>query len=135
MLCGDFNLTLSADDRSNSRGQSQVAAQFEDTIQQLNTIDLDLHGRNFTWSNERDIPTFVRFDRFLITPACTTKFPNSFQLALPNPTSDHYPLLCQCSTYYAKPNIFHFKNYWLKIETFKDLVATQWTSERIFQNP
>jgi exonuclease III len=26
MLCGDFNLTLSADDRSNPRGQSQVTS-------------------------------------------------------------------------------------------------------------
>jgi hypothetical protein len=96
---------------------------------------LDQHGRNFTWSNERDNPTFVRLDRFLITPACTTRFPNSLQLSLPNPNSDHCPLLCQCSTYYVIPNIFCFENYRLKIKNFKDLVTTQWNNDQTSRNP
>jgi hypothetical protein len=32
----------------------------------LGLIDLNLHGKKFTWSNERDNPTLIRLDIFLM---------------------------------------------------------------------
>jgi hypothetical protein len=37
------------------------------TVQELELMDIHLHGRMYTWSNERENPTLVRLDRVLVT--------------------------------------------------------------------
>ena len=57
----------------------------------LELQDMHLHGRCFTWSNERERPTLVRLDRVLIS----IKFPNAHLRGLGSDASDHCPLLLQ----------------------------------------
>jgi hypothetical protein len=51
-------------------------ANFRHTVQALELQDLHLHGRTFTWSNEREHPTLVRLDRVLVSLDWDTEHPN-----------------------------------------------------------
>jgi hypothetical protein len=38
---------------------------FRRTVNRLDLRDMQLHGRLYTWSNERSNPTLIKLDRFL----------------------------------------------------------------------
>jgi hypothetical protein len=40
---------------------------FRHFIQEQEIKDLYLHGRRFTWSNEREVPTLTRIDRAFVS--------------------------------------------------------------------
>ena len=61
----------------------------------LELQDLHLHGRAFTWSNERENPTLVRLDRVLVSMDWEELFPNAHLQGLGSDASDHCPLLLQ----------------------------------------
>ena len=42
-----------------------MMGRFRRLINELELQELELLGRRFTWSNERDAPTLVRLDRVL----------------------------------------------------------------------
>lgn len=75
VLCGDFNVTLSMDERSGRSGSLRDIESFRDLVYHLNLIDLPLQGRQFTWSNHRDNPILARQDRFLISLIGTQNSP------------------------------------------------------------
>lgn len=134
LLFGDFNVTLWPQDRS-SQGQHQYqSARFRTTINQLQLMDLRLQGRIYTWSSDRECPTFVRLDRFLISTSWSTIFPHTSQIALPNTTSDHCPTICQAQTKFPTSNTFKMENNWLKHTGFKELVTQVWTETNTAQN-
>jgi exonuclease III len=56
-ICGDFNLILSEADKNNARINRTNLARFRRAVHTLELQDLHLHGRAFTWSNEREHPT------------------------------------------------------------------------------
>ena len=66
-VIGDFNLILHETDKSNDRIDRANLRRFRRTVAALELQDLHLHGRCFTWSNERDVPTLVRLDRVLVS--------------------------------------------------------------------
>lgn len=54
LLCGDFNVTLLQEDRTNVNSSNwRESTKFADLIIDLNLINLPLRGKNFTWSNSR----------------------------------------------------------------------------------
>ncbi|XP_020245344.1 uncharacterized protein LOC109823472 [Asparagus officinalis] len=53
ILCGDFNVTLSSDERNGRNGSPSDIKSFRNFISSTSLIDLPLSGRNFTWSNKR----------------------------------------------------------------------------------
>lgn len=66
LLGGDFNFTLALEDRtSNSSVEWRTTRNFTSLISTLGLINTPLHGRYFTWSNEREMPHMARLDRFL----------------------------------------------------------------------
>jgi hypothetical protein len=122
MVTGDLNVTLHIKDRSNQNQNINQMRLFRSLIDFVNLIDLPLNGRNYTWSNERNEPTFVRLDRFFISTEWSRMFPNSMQITLPNTSSDHCPLLCECRSSFPTPNFFKFENFWLCMGNFKEMV-------------
>ena len=48
------------------------------------------------------------------------------QLKLLRPTFDHAPLLLDCGGMRRGPTPFHFKNMWLKVEGFQDMLEGWW---------
>ena len=76
-VTGDFNLILNEEDKSNDRIDRANLRRFRRTVAALELQDLHLHGRAFTWSNERENPTLVRLDRVLVSMDWEELFPNA----------------------------------------------------------
>ena len=66
-IIGDFNLILEEEDKNNARVNRRMMRAFRDTVATLQLLDIHLHGRRYTWSNERQSPTLVRLDRVLVS--------------------------------------------------------------------
>jgi len=94
-ITGDFNLILNEADKSNERIDRANPHRFRRTVATLELQDMHLHGRCFTWSNERERPTLVRLDRVLISVDWDEKFLNAHLHGLGCDASDHCPLLLQ----------------------------------------
>lgn len=124
LLCGDFNVTLLQEDRTNVNSSNwRESTKFADLIMDLNLINLPLRGKNFTWSNSR---TMARLDRFLLSVNWSISYPNSRQEAVANTSSDHTPLIYTADTRFKKTKNFRFENFWLKSEKFKEFVRQTW---------
>lgn len=65
LICGDFNATISAEDGTNPQPHRDTTMQFKALVNNLGLIDMSLHGRDFTWCNNRQDPVFARLDRVL----------------------------------------------------------------------
>lgn len=67
MLAGDFNLILDGTDKSNANINRHNMGRFRHFVDEMEVKDIHLHGRCYTWSNERREPTLVKLDRILTT--------------------------------------------------------------------
>jgi exonuclease III len=126
MVAGDMNVTLHTMDKSNTQHTSNDMRSFQQIVNSLELMDLQLQGRKYTWCNERKVPSYVRLDRFLISTEWTQKFPNTIQKALPNTSSDHCPIMCTSTIKFPCANIFRIENNWLNQQDFTQLVNEMW---------
>ena len=83
-------------------------------------------GGSYTWCGGLHNRSTSRLDRFLVSKDWDSHFSNLSQSLLPNPTSDHAPILLDGKGIKGKKTLFRFENMWLKAEGFKDLVR-KWT--------
>ncbi|MFS9531566.1 endonuclease/exonuclease/phosphatase family protein, partial [Klebsiella pneumoniae] len=66
IIVGDFNLLLHASDKNNVNINQRNLGRFRRFVVDLQLKDIFLHGRRYTWSNERSTPTTERLDRVLV---------------------------------------------------------------------
>lgn len=126
LICGDFNLIYRAVDKSNDRLNLRSMWRFCRAIDAMQVEELYLHGRLYTWSNERRRPTTERIDRAFATLPWLECFPDHHLQSLSTDCSDHAPLLLQlCSRIGAKPR-FRFEVFWVQLEGFIEIVARAW---------
>lgn len=113
LLCGDFNLIYRAADKNNNRLHRASMRLFQVFIDDLALIELHLHGRLFTWTNGRDMPTLERLDRAFASVDWTAQYPCHHLRCLSSDSSDHAPLflVLNCEPW-ARPR-FRFDNCWL----------------------
>lgn len=78
LICGDLNMIYHAHDKSNDRLDRHCMRLFHDFLNRLQLEKINLVGRRFTWSNERDSPTLELLDRMLATIGWFADFPNHF---------------------------------------------------------
>jgi hypothetical protein len=92
--------------------------------------ELALSGRQFTWANRREIPTFEYLDRILVSVEWEQKYPLSTVQALTRSRSDQTPLLLDSGDHAFLGNKanFSFELSWLKQEGLRDIVAREWVS-------
>lgn len=91
--------------------------------------ELHLHGKLYTWSNERRRPTLERLDRAFASVDWIEAFPHHHLRCLSSDCSDHSPLLLQlCTVPWAKPR-FKFEAFWVKLEGFEEVVQQAWNVE------
>lgn len=136
LLGGDLNFTLELQDRtSNTTAEWRNSMDFAALISTLGLINTPLHGRRFTWSNERDQPHMARLDRFLVSDEWNQLYPNSTQTVLPNTSSDHCPIVYTANTRYRKSRFFRFENCWLRFKEYNDMIVQTWQSIAIAQTP
>ena len=63
LVCGDFSMILHAADKNNDGLHRGLMRRFQHVVDELELAELQLTGRLYTWSNERDSPTLERLDR------------------------------------------------------------------------
>lgn len=84
---------------------------FMDFIADLNLVDLELKGKDFTWSNRRAKPALARMDHFLFSHEWKDLFLASFQQALCSQASEHIPTMLDCAEGFYQVGIFHFESW------------------------
>jgi hypothetical protein len=55
LLCGDFNLIYKAEDKSNGRLNRRLMGRFKVVLDNLELIELPLHGHKFTWTSDQSV--------------------------------------------------------------------------------
>ncbi|KAE8813338.1 hypothetical protein D1007_09491 [Hordeum vulgare] len=63
MVLGDFNMILHASEKNNANLNRRMMQRFRGFVDSHELIELYMHTRNFTWSNEWDSPTMMKIDR------------------------------------------------------------------------
>lgn len=122
LLGGDFNLVTSIADKNNGQINHRTLSKFRRFITDHGLRDIYLHGRRYTWSNEQSNPTLIRNDRVLYTPSWEFAHPEHILRCLVTATSDHCPLVIDCSHRLQGKRRFHFKHFRIKLEGFLQTV-------------
>ncbi|XP_020262542.1 uncharacterized protein LOC109838519 [Asparagus officinalis] len=128
VICGDFNATLSSEERNGRKGSIKDINSFKSFVSSNYLIDLPLSGRSFTWSNNRQDPALARLDRFLVCAEWDKNHPLSLQFSPPSVGSDHFPIILDSRG--IKPNtpMFKFEKSWFHNITFVPFIETSWKS-------
>ena len=125
-LGGDFNVTLSLEERSNQGRVSGAMRRFAQVVDDLELLDIPLQGGVASWSGGRNNQAWARLDRFLVTQDWLDSFSGIIQCRLPRPISDHFPILLKGGGVRKGPSPFRFENMWLKVDGFKELLRGWW---------
>jgi hypothetical protein len=93
--------------------------------------EIALLGRQFTWANRRENPTYEKLDRILSTVEWEQKFPLVKVRDLKGTGSDHAPLLIVSGnhTHIGNKSHFSFETSWFKHENFYEIVRAEWEAE------
>jgi len=105
-----------------------MMGRFRRLIKELELQELELLGRRFTWSNERDSPTLVRLDRVLCSSSWEQLFPESLLQSTAAGISDHCPLILGLRDNARCRGRFHFESFWPSLDGFKEVVANAWAA-------
>ena len=81
---------------------------FNAIIENLDLREIALSGRQFTWANRREVPTYEKLDRILATVQWEQKYPLVTVRALTRSGSDHTPLLIDSGKRAHTGNTAHF---------------------------
>jgi len=125
-IIGDFNLILDEADKNNATINRRNMSRFRQAVAQLELLDIHLHGRRYTWSNERRSPTLVRLDRALVSLDWEALHPDCHLQALSSDVSDHSPLLLQTRLSIHHARRFLFEAFWPKMSGFQEAVIAGW---------
>lgn len=89
---------------------------------------LPLAGSRYTWSSMQEVHHLSKLDRFFTSSELDSLFPISKGESLPQPTSDHRPILLNGKVEMIDPKPFRLKIMWLKYPGFVGLVYSWWNS-------
>jgi hypothetical protein len=67
LIVGDFNLIRRPEDRNIVGGAINLMLKFNETISNLDLVEILLHGLFFTWSNRQREPLLQRLGWFFIS--------------------------------------------------------------------
>lgn len=135
MNVGDFNLILCASDKSNDYLNRRNMGRFRRFVNELQLKDVYLHGRRYTWSNERACPTLEKLDRILVTVDWELNYPGCLLQALASGMSDHCTLLLATNANFSAKRRFHFENWWIKMPGFEEALQKVWTCSELVTDP
>jgi hypothetical protein len=132
---GDFNMILYASEKNNEILDRNMMARFRNFVHEHELKDLYLHGRRFTWSNERDRPTMTRIDRALVSVDWDMAHADAILQALSSSASDHAPLHISLSAALRPKKRFKFELFWTKLEGFEDAIKEAWRCDEEIVDP
>ncbi|XP_073358219.1 uncharacterized protein [Aegilops tauschii subsp. strangulata] len=123
---GDFNLILYAVDKSNSNLDRRMMGKFKRFVDDNALKELLLHGRKYTWSNERETPTLTKIDCAFVSVDWELEHPDCLLQALSTEYSDHCPLHLALHERVHVRRRFRFEKFWVKMDGFLDVVKEAW---------
>ncbi|XP_026459532.1 uncharacterized protein LOC113360212 [Papaver somniferum] len=126
MLGGDFNATLSADERNRPGGGLANRKSFRSFVNRYSLIDLPLSGGRFTWTNSQQPPLLIRLDRFLLSPEFNSHCPAPIQMRLNRPISDHAQIMLCCNSGDKVKSPFRLDNFILSHPDFLGNLKIWW---------
>lgn len=131
---GDLNNVLSQEDKNGGAPYpSWLIDGFNEVLVDVELIDMDLVGHQFTWEKGRGTTawTEVRLDRALTTMTWLNMFPVAKLYNLEGSSSDHSPILLtpEGNTKAGVRQKFRFENAWLTEPMCKQLVEESWGPE------
>lgn len=128
-LTGDFNLIYQARDKNRGQLDRRWMARFRSFLDALALREMHLHGRRYTWSNERQDPTLVRLDRLFFPSDWEELFPDCLLHAASTLGSDHYPIILHTAMHTPREFRFRFESFWTRFDDFLPVVTAAWTAE------
>jgi hypothetical protein len=137
LVGGDFNIIRRQEEKNNDNFNARWPFIFNAIIESLDLREIALSGRQFTWANRRENPTYEKLDRILASVSWEQKFPLVSVRALSGSGSDHTPLLLDSGDHAFKGNKFYFsfELAWFKYDGFAEMVAREWASITSGSNP
>jgi hypothetical protein len=135
LLLGDFNMIMYAEEKSNDRLDRFMMARFRHFVQEHEIKDLYLHGRRFTWSNEREETTLTRIDRAIASVDWDLMHPDAFLQALSSSVSDHAPIHLSLSAAFKPKRRFKFEAFWLNLEGVEEALKEAWVCDPSIVDP
>ena len=103
-----------------------MMGRFRRFVNDLELKEIQLLGRRYTWSNERDSPTLVKLDRVLCTNDWDDLFPENLLQSQATEMSDHCPLVLGLHEGILGKRRFHFESFWPKLPGFLETVQHSW---------
>jgi hypothetical protein len=122
LITSDFNLIYQANDKNNLNLNRRLMGKFRTAIDACEMLELCLHNRRFTWSNERQNLTLVRLNRAFCNGDWEMIFPRYVLNALSTGASDHCPIILTRQDTVLRRASFKFENQWLHTQGFSDVV-------------
>ncbi|KAK9015789.1 hypothetical protein V6N11_006883 [Hibiscus sabdariffa] len=122
---GDLNVFLHAKEKLGGNVNIASMEILRRFINGANLIDLPLGGGSFTWSNHRDPPTWIRLDRFLVSPQFTSTFPLIEQMLLEKSILDHTAIALVNNVLCIGPRPFKIFNHLLVGDGFEEMVSSK----------
>jgi hypothetical protein len=112
-----------------------MMGRFRSFVQEHELKDLYMHGRVYTWSNEREEPTLSRIDRALVSVDWDLLNPDAMLQALSSSISDHAPLHLSLKAAFRPKQRFKFESCWLKLDGFQDAIKEAWRCDPEIVDP
>jgi hypothetical protein len=130
LIEGDFNILRFGQDKNNDRFDGYWPFLFNVVINSLNLREVSMTGRQYTWANNRPVPTYEKLDRILMDAEWETKYHMVSVHAMERieKLSDHSPLLLDTNSdkLHGKKPSFKFELGWLSRDGFEDMVKEVW---------
>jgi hypothetical protein len=134
ILMGDFNLIRSPENRNRGGGDNNIMLLFNSIIQHLDLEEIPLKGRAFSWSNMQLDPLLEKLDWIFTSSEWTSTYPDTMAIPLAKLSSDHIPIQVKIGNAITRANIFRFEEFWLDIDGFGELVASNWLNKGLYRN-
>jgi hypothetical protein len=107
---------------------SQELPLFNDSLKELDLVDMPLIGRRFTWFHPNGV-TMSRLDQVLLSHDWGLRWGNPNVWVFPRDVSDHCPLVVRYSNLEWEPKPFRFNNFWLTNKSLKEVVVKTWEAQ------
>ena len=102
--------------------------EFSDLIEDMDFVDLQLVGGNYTWFKGDNNNVASRIDRILIFKEWDANFQQNSTMVLQRLCSNQSPIALQCGAWEQNKSYFKFDNWWLNTEGFVEKIKGWWES-------
>ncbi|GJV28501.1 hypothetical protein Tco_1384949 [Tanacetum coccineum] len=129
-LLGDFNVSLSIDDKSTGTSYVDTAIRdFQECVEDLEVMDVNSIGLRFTWNQKPCGADGVlnKIDRIMANLEVSSLFVGASAYFHPYRISDHTPTILWIPMQaLSRPRTFKFSNILIQHPKFKEIVKNEW---------